>query len=225
MLHDYTLLQSRHPDLVRQLVEVEKRARLDIPTTQMYQTKVSGHLSGSNLYVVGFGSAARIIVWDTALARLSTPQLLFLCCHELGHYALHHVLKMFFLTLALFLGVFYLGYHVAKSLVQRRGQEWGFTRLDDWASLPLLWLVFSVILFLCFPLLNTYHRRQEHQADKYGLHLIHGLISEPNQAAAQSLEVLGKDWLEYPYMNQFFVVWLWDHPPISDRIRFVLAYD
>lgn len=226
MLHEYTPLKDKNPTFVSLLFAMEHKAGIDIPTDHIFETKASQYVTGSNLFVVGFGSAARIIVWDTAIKKFTTAELLFLCAHEMGHYVLHHVLKMFLLTLVVFLVVFYLGYGLSNWLLRKWGKKWEINNLEDWASLPLLWLVFSLVLFFSSPILNTYSRYQEHKADEYALQLIHKFMmaNTAGQVAAASFQVLGEDWLEYPYVNQLFVIWAWNHPPISERIHFAIQY-
>jgi STE24 endopeptidase len=224
MLHVYKPLKDNDAAFVSLLVTMEHKAGIDIPTDHIFETRASQQVTGSNLFIVGFGSDARMIIWDTAIKRLTMPELLFLCAHEMGHYVLNHVLKMFLFTLAVFLVVFYLGYHLANWLLQNWGKKWEINDLGDLASLPLLWLVFSVVLFLSSPIINSYSRYQEHKADQYALQLAHDFIPDFSQVAAAAFQSLGEDWLEYPYVNQFFVIWMWNHPPVSERIQFAIHY-
>ena len=47
-----------------------------------------------NAYVAGVGGTKRIVLWDTIIARLDEPQLLFVMGHEMGHYVLDHIWKL-----------------------------------------------------------------------------------------------------------------------------------
>ena len=165
------------------------------------------------------------MVWDTAIQKLTTGQIAFVFGHEMGHYVLGHILKGFAFMSAVFLLISYLGYRLAIWIEGRWGTQWEIRGLADWASLPLFWLVFSFLLFFSGPGFGAFSRHLEHQADQYGLETVHGLIPDSSQVAAQSFQNLGEEWLEYPYLNKFAVWWLWDHPPIPDRIRFALTYN
>ena len=43
--------------------------------------------------MTGIGASKRIVVWDTTIAKMSTPQIVFVAGHEMGHYVLHHIPK------------------------------------------------------------------------------------------------------------------------------------
>jgi len=225
LFNKFEPLQPRNPELVTQLERVIARSGIEIPPSRMFEMKASEKLTGSNAYVTGFGATKRVVVWDTAISKLTTPQIMYMFGHEIGHYVLGHLLKGFVFTLAVCFVMFYLSYLLATFLQRRWGAGWGIRSLDDWASLPLLCLAVSVLVFAVGPLLNAYGRVQEHQADQYGLEVVHGLFPDSGQVAAQSFQRLGEEWLEYPDMSPVAVFFAWDHPPIRDRVQFVLTYD
>jgi Zn-dependent protease with chaperone function len=165
-----------------------------------------------------------VVVWDTSIHEMTTPQLMFVFGHELGHYVLDHIVKGFVFGVALFFVLFYLGYRLARWMAARWGERWGIRGIDDWASLPLLILIFSVLWFCSSPVANAYSRHLEHQADQFGLELIHGLVPDSPEVAAQSFQILGEQWLDYPYPGKFAVFWGWNHPPIGQRVRYALSY-
>jgi Zn-dependent protease with chaperone function len=143
----------------------------------------------------------------------------------MGHYVLGHVWKGMLFFAALTLPIFYLGYRLSLWLIAQQPAGWGIRELGDWASLPALILVISIIGFFVEPAGNAFSRTIEHHADIYGLEVIHGIVPDANQAAAQSFQVLGETSLSYPYPNRFLVFWLADHPPIPDRVKFAVSYN
>jgi Zn-dependent protease with chaperone function len=221
----YEALQPKNPELVVQLERVVARSGIQIPASRMYEMKASDKLTGSNAYVTGFGATKRVVVWDTAIQKFTVPQIMFVFGHEIGHYVLGHVVKGFVFAMAVFLVLFYLSYRLAGWMYQRWGADWGIRRLDDWSSIPLLWLAISVTVFVSGPLLNAFSRHLEHQADQYGLEVVHGMYPESGQIAAQSFQILGEEWLEYPNVSPLAVFLAWDHPPIGSRIQFALTYE
>ena len=68
-------------------------------------------------------------------------------------------------------------------------------------------------------------RHLEHQADQYGLEVTHGLTPDSGQVAAQAFQILGEVSLANPDPNPVGVFLYYDHPTISDRVRFALTYD
>ena len=225
MFNSFEPLSDRHSDLVAQIERVVHRAGMDIPPQRMFEMKASEKHTTLNAYVTGFGATKRVVVWDTTMQQMTTPETLFVFGHEMGHYALGHIPKEVAIDLLLLLLLFYVGYRLANWLVARHGARWGIRDLSDWASLPLLVLILSVITFLATPAFNAVSRHYEHQADQYGLEVIHGLVPDESRTAAQSFQKLGELSLDYPYVNRFWEFWSWTHPTIRDRMIFVQTYD
>jgi STE24 endopeptidase len=225
LFNHYEPLQPKNPELVAQLERVVARSGMQISPGRMYEMKASEKLTGSNAYVTGFGATKRVVVWDTAIQNFTIPQIMFVFGHEMGHYVLGHIVQGFVFAMAVFLVLFYLSYRLAAWMCRRWGAAWGIRSLGDWASVPLLWLTISATLFVSGPLLNAFSRHLEHQADQYGLEVVHGMFPDSGQVAAQSFQILGEEWLEYPDVNPLAVFFAWDHPPIASRIQFALTYN
>ena len=85
-------------------------------------------------------------------------------------------------------------------------------------------LLLSVVSLILQPISAGFSRYLEHQADTYGLEVIHGLVPDSSQVAAHAFQKLGEKGLAYPDPNPLFVFWTYDHPPISERVKFALDY-
>ena len=120
---------------------------------------------------------------------------------------------------------FYLGFRFIRWAISRWGTGWGVRGIDDWASLPVLLLLFALFSFVGNPIGSAVSRHYEHQADQYGLEVTHGLTADSGQVAAQAFQVLGNVGLADPDPNPLFVFMFYDHPPIRDRVQFSLLYD
>ena len=225
MFNKYEPLTDHHPDLVAQIERVVHRAGMDIPPERMYEMKASEKTTTLNAYVTGFGATKRVVVWDTTMDHMTTPQTLFVFGHEMGHYVLGHIPQEIGINLLLLLLLFYVGYRLANWLVTKYGERWGIRGLEDWASLPLLVLLLAVLTFLATPVVSAVSRHYEHQADQYGLEVIHGLVPDEPRTAALAFQQLGEVSLDYPYVNKFWEFWAWDHPTIRDRMIYVQTYN
>jgi STE24 endopeptidase len=225
LFNKFEPLTDHHPDLVVQIERVVQRSGMDIPPQRMFEMKASEKTTQLNAYVAGLGATKRVVVWDTTMEHMTTPQTLFVFGHEMGHYVLGHIPKQLTIILLLFLLLFYIGYRLAGWMVARYGARWGIRELSDWASLPLLVLIISVLTFLATPAFNAVSRHFEHQADQYGLEAIHGLEPNTPLAAAEAFQILGERSLDYPYVGKLAEFWAWDHPTIRDRMIFVQTYD
>ena len=225
LYYDFTPLQTTQPQLVQQLEKVVQRGGLEIPSDRMYEMDASKKVTTLNAYVTGFGPSKRVVVWDNTIKKMTIPETLFVFGHEVGHYVLHHVLQgLIMAAIGLLIGL-YLVYRLCNWLLPRIQQLWHIRELSDWATLPMIFLLFGILSFIAQPIGNTISRHVEHEADIYGLEITHGINSDPQEAAAHSFQMLGEMSLDYPYPSRLAVIWYWNHPPISDRVRFAHEYD
>ncbi len=225
MFNHFSPLEKTAPGLVAQLERVAERGGIDIPPSRMFLMNASAKSTGVNAYVTGFGASKRIVVWDTALKLPSTDEILFIYGHEQGHYALHHIAKGLLFVAALTFVFYWIAYRLLRWLVRLRGDAWRIRSVDDWTSIGLVLLVITMLSFLAEPIGNAFSRRIEHQADVYGLEVIHGLVADPQQVAAEDFQRLGEIWLDDPSPNRFVVWWTYSHPAISERMQFAAEYD
>ena len=91
LFYRFEPLAATHPALVGQLEKLVARGGLAIPPDRMFEMKASEKLNSLNAYVSGFGGSKRVVVWDTTLQKLTTPEILFVFGHEMGHYVLGHI--------------------------------------------------------------------------------------------------------------------------------------
>jgi Zn-dependent protease with chaperone function len=225
LFHKFEPLQQKDPALTVALQQMVQRAGEDIPAERMFWMGAGEKTTALNAYVAGFGSSKRVVVWDNTIAKMSTPEIVFVAGHETGHYVLQHIPKEITFFALLFFLLFYLGYRCIGWMLARWGAGWGIRGVDDWASLPALMLLLSVFTFVANPITSAVSRHFEHQADQYGLEVTHGLTPDSGQVAAQSFQILGEVDLADPAPNPVDVLLFYSHPTIPERIRFALTYD
>jgi STE24 endopeptidase len=225
MFHKFEPLQQKDPMLTASLERMVQHAGLDIPPERMFWMGAGEKTTGLNAYVTGIGASKRIVVWDTTIAKMSTPQIVFVAGHEIGHYVLHHIRKGLTAFAGFFLLAFYLGYRSIGWCLALWGRSWEIRGPEDLASLPVLLLLLSVFSFVTNPVSSAFGRYLEHQADQFSLEVTHELTPDSGQIAAQAFQVLGEVDLSDPDPNPVNVFLFYDHPPISDRVRFSLTYD
>ncbi|HVB59416.1 MAG TPA: M48 family metallopeptidase [Candidatus Acidoferrales bacterium] len=225
MFFKFAPLDQKDPALVAQIERVVQRAGLNIPPNRMFWMKASDKTPTMNAYVSGLGASKRIVIWDTTLEKETTPEIVAVIGHEMGHYVLGHVWKGLIFTVVVLLVLLYLGYRSIGWMLARWGAAWRIRGPGDWASLPALLLLLSIFSFISDPVSNAFSRHIEHQADVYGLEVTHGMIPDAGQAAADSFQVEGASALADPDPRPVNVFLFYDHPPISDRVRLCLTYD
>ncbi len=225
LFNKFEPLNQKHPKLVDAIERVVQRGGLSIPGNRMYEMDASRRFTTLNAYVTGFGASKRVVVWDTTIEKLTTPETLFVFGHEMGHYVLHHIIYgMIAGAVGLFLGL-YVVFRLSGWALRRFQQRSGIRELSDWAAVPILLLLFGVLGFVSEPVGNAFSRQIEHQADIYGLEVTHGINTDSQETAAHAFQVLGELSLDYPYPSKFVELWYYDHPATSDRVRFAHEYD
>ena len=193
--------------------------RAGIPGSRVYQVEKSVDTKTVNAYVTGIGSSKRIVLWDTMLAKLNPDEIVFVMAHEMGHFVLHHTLAVILGATLLVTGSLYLVHRVAGTLITRFGSRFGFDRLSDVASFPLLLLLGSLVSLVTTPLVLAFSRHQEHEADRFALEL-----TRNNHAAATTFVRLQQENLSVPRPGPVFKLWRGSHPSLGDRVDFANSY-
>ncbi|HZU42924.1 MAG TPA: M48 family metallopeptidase [Terriglobales bacterium] len=225
LFYQFKPLQASHPELVEKLEEVVQRGGMSIPPQRMYEMNASSKTTTLNAYVAGFGASKRVVVYDTLLAKSDTAGILLVFGHEMGHYVLHHVPKELAIDCGVLLVLFYVGFLLANWILRRWGARWGVRDIADWASLPVLLLALSIVGFASDPIFNVISRHFEHEADRYGMEVIHGIVPNENQVAVRYFQMSGEVNLADPNPNPLIEFWLYDHPSRPERIAFVSSYN
>jgi len=215
LYNDFGPMQD--PALEAQILGLAERAGIE--GSRVFEVAKSVDTHTVNAYVTGFLASKRIVLWDTLLARLAEPEVLFVLGHEMGHYVLGHVLQSIVLySLLAGLGLFAIQ-RVAPRLIARWCGRMGFVRFDDIASLPLLLLLLQLGSFVIMPAALAFSRHLEHEADRFGLEL-----TQDGHAAATAFVKLQQSNLSNPRPGSLFVWWRGSHPSLGDRIDFASAY-
>ena len=224
MFNTFEPLAARQPQLAQALQEVARRGGLEIPPGRMFEMRASDKVTTYNAYVTGVGASKRVVVWDNTAKELPPEETMFIFGHELGHYVLNHIWYGLGLAILGLLVSSYLASRTIGAVLARWGARWGIRDLRDWASIPALLLVLQVFALAGQPVGAAFSRHIEHQADIFGLEIVHGLVPDSAQVAAQAFQDLGQKGLSVPDPNPFFVFWTYSHPPTADRLRFALSY-
>lgn len=225
LFYTFKPLETAQPVLLSEMQKVVHRGGMEIPASRMFVMNASSKTTGLNAYVTSFGASKRVVVWDNTIAKATVPETLFVFGHEMGHYVLLHIPKEIAINAALLLFLLYVTYRLSNEMLARWGQQWGIRDLQDWASLPALILIVSALAFLGTPAFNAVSRHFEHEADRYGLEVIHGIVPNPNQVAAHYFQKSGETNLADPDPSTFVKIWFFDHPTRPERVHFVATYD
>jgi len=193
--------------------------RAGIEGSRVFEVNKSADTKMLNAYVTGFGGSKRIVLWDTTIREMNERELLFVVGHEMGHYVLHHVQMLILAASLLVLLALYAVHRSAGWAIGRWSRRFGFDRLDDIASYPLLSVIVGVVALAITPAFLAFDRHLEHEADRFGLEL-----TRDNHAGATAFVKLQTQNLSTPYHSTLYKLWHDGHPPVGERIDFANAY-
>ena len=140
--------------------------------------------------------------------------------HEMGHYVLGHVLPARRSWLRRWSSsALWVIHRTAGGLIARFRDRFGFDRLSDVASLPLIALLFSLVALVLSPARPGLQPAQEHEADRFALEL-----TRDNHAGAMAFVKLQQENLGNPRPGLLYKLWRSSHPPLGERIDFCNDY-
>ena len=185
----------------------------------VYEWKLSEKSKKANAALTGLGSTRRIILSDTLLEHYSDDEIEAILAHELGHHVHRHILKSIFLQVGITFFGFWLVNQALRFVIARDWFPVLHPRLYDFANLPLIALVATILGFLLMPALNAISRRHEREADRYAWENISAVapfVSSMQKLADQNLA---------EREPSPFVEWLFhSHPSIGKRIAAAEAW-
>lgn len=137
-----------------------------------------------NAYFTGFGTARRIVFFDTLLERLGGEEIEAVLAHELGHFKRHHIVQRMIVTFAIGLALFALLGWLAQCpwFYEGLGVRPSLAGGNDGLALVLFFLAVPVFLFFVTPVSSLFSRRHEFQADAFAAtqtnarHLVDALV-------------------------------------------------
>lgn len=168
----------------------------------------------ANAYFTGFGSAKRVVFFDTLLKTLSPGEVEAVLAHELGHFRHRHVMKRMLALFALSLAAFAL-------LGWLSGQAWFYAGLgvqpnlaapNDALALLLFVMAGPVFAFFVSPVFASLSRRHEYQADAYACAQASG------RDLAGALLKLYEDNASTLTPDPVYVRFYYSHPPATERL-------
>ena len=188
-----------------------------IPVKQVFEVDASRQTTRVSANVSGILGTTRVALNDNLLNQCTLPEIRAVMAHEMGHYVLNHGAKL--LT---YLGIFiFVGFALTRILfdaaLKQWGEKWRVRNIADPAGLPLLALIFSTLLFLATPLLNTVVRVTEREADAFGINT----SREPDGMAKVALKLGAYRKLNPTPLEEFI---FYDHPSGRARIRMAMDW-
>ena len=196
------------PGKVRDAV-VEMAGRAGVPPNKVYMYNGSRQSNNFTANAGGVGSTARVAISDVAFKNASLEEVRAVTGHEIGHYVLKHTWWgiLFFSVLAVVL------FWLADRFYPRFARAFGTTAvISDPRGMPVLLFIASFFGLLASPLLNTFSRTLESQADAYSLR-----TENLPDALASSLVKTAE--YRYPRPGRLEEIIFYDHPSVEARVH------
>ena len=191
-----------------------------IEGADVFEVNASKQSTKVNAYVTGLFGTKRIVLFDTLIKNFNYDEIMFVMGHEMGHYVMHHVWWGLLLAIAFIMFSLWLTDKTIHPIIHKFRKRFGFDKLSDIASLPLVMLFLTVIMFFFQPITNGASRIMEHQADVFGMD-VSGVSGETAAKAFDKLSVFNLSDPNPPAIIEF---WFYNHPALKKRMEFVRNY-
>ncbi|MCP3914307.1 MAG: M48 family metallopeptidase [bacterium] len=189
---------------------------VDFPLTGIYVIDGSRRSTKANAFFTGFGANRRIALFDTLLESQSTPELVAVVAHEVGHYKRKHIQQ------GVVLGILQMGVVLwVLSLFLTRPElhsAFGMESVTAHAGLVFFGLLYAPIDLALSVAMQAFSRRNEYQADAFAAET----TGDPGslQSALQKLAVEN---LSNLTPHPLHVALHGSHPPVVERLRALAA--
>jgi len=182
-----------------------------VKVLDVFRLNLSAKTKKANAALVGMGKTRRILLGDTLIKGYSKDEIEVVLAHELAHHKLLHMWKLLFSGAAGSIITFFLVKLILSGFVLEALQ---LKTPGDLAIFPSI--LFFMVLFGAFlaPVQNSFSRRLEKAADRFALE-----TTKAPAAFISCMKSLAKQNLADPEPSRFIEIALYNHPPISKRIK------
>ena len=210
----YKFVPLENEELKARLVKLSEAAGTRV--RGVYEWKLSEKSKKANAALTGLGNTRRIILSDTLLQNYSEDEIESVLAHELGH----HVHKHIFKSIAIQAGITLIGFWAANLVLEYSVRSMGmFPAVYDFANIPLLALVSTVLSLLLLPAMNAFSRHNEREADDYCWK------STPSVGPfISAMQKLSQQNLSEKTPSRLVEILFHSHPAVSKRIARAQAF-
>jgi len=191
------------------------------PLSGVFTMDGSKRSTKGNAYFTGFGKLKKIALFDTLIDKSSTPELIAILAHEIGHFKLGHIRQRLFVgILQMGLIFFLIGLATDPNGTFARALHDAFFvgKISPHAGLVFFTILLEPASKALSVLANAWSRKHEFEADAYA-----AKSTGTPEALATALKKLTTDHLSHPAPHQLRIVLDYSHPPLLQRLRSLLG--
>ncbi|MBU6171894.1 MAG: M48 family metallopeptidase [Verrucomicrobia bacterium] len=191
--------------------------RCGFPVKDVFVMDGSKRSTKANAFFTGFGKNRKIALFDTLIEKSTTPELIAVLAHEIGHFRRGHIKQRLAAGIIQTAAIFFLiglatnpQGHFARLLFD----AFGVTTISPHVGLVLFSILFKPAGKILSVILNAWSRRHEFEADDFAKQ--HTGDAAP---LATALTKMTADHLSHPSPHPLRV-WLdYSHPPLLQRLK------
>ena len=187
------------------------------PLQGVFEIDGSKRSTKANAYFTGFGKHKKIALFDTLTAKSTTPELLAILAHEIGHFRLGHIRQRLFvgiLQMALIFFLIGLATDPAGTFARQLHDAFGVSKISPQAGLVFFTILLEPASKLLSIIANAWSRKHEFEADAYAAE-----STGTPEALASALKKLSSDHLSHPAPHKLRIVLDYSHPPLLQRLQ------
>lgn len=197
-------------ELKQAIVDFAQRAQFAFK--EIFVMDSSKRTSKTNAFFIGFGRNKRIALFDTLVKDSTTPEVVAVLAHEIGHYKKKHV------VIAMLLGFLHTGvlFFLVSIFIgnQRLFDAFLMKHLSTYAGLLFFGMLYEPISFLLSIPANALSRHNEFQADHYAVE-----TTPDREQLVAALKKLYATNLSNLNPHRLYVILNYSHPPLLERIH------
>ncbi len=194
--------------------------RCGFPLDGVFVMDGSKRSTKANAFFTGFGKRKKIALFDTLIDKSSTPELLGVLAHEIGHFRRGHIKQRLAAGIFQTAVIFYLlGLATDPNgrFASLLFEAFDVARISPHVGLVLFSILLEPVSKLLGVVLNAWSRRHEFEADAYAAE-----VTGDGAPLAAALKQMTADHLSHPSPGKLRV-WLdYSHPPLLERLRALL---
>ena len=192
-------------------------ARCGFPLAGVFVMDGSKRSTKANAFFTGLGKLKKIALFDTLVEKSTTPELLGVLAHEIGHFRRGHIrqrLAAGILQTAVIFFLLGLATDPHGRFARLLFDAFGVARISPHVGLVLFGILLEPVSRLLGVALNAWSRRHEFEADAYA-----AAATGDGAPLADALKKMTADHLSHP-TPAALRVWLdYSHPPLLQRLR------
>jgi STE24 endopeptidase len=187
-------------------------AKVDFKLQGIFTMDGSKRSSKANAFFTGFGRFRRIVLFDTLVKQQTTPELVAVLAHEVGHFKLKHIIKMIVTSIVTSFLMFWMFSRVLASPDIMLGL--GFSQASVEAAFTVAFWLYAPFSLVTSLFSHALSRKHEFEADAYAR-----ATTGDGAALASALKKLSVDSLSNLTPHPWKVFLDYSHPPVTERLR------